>query len=133
MAPNRTLEDFHAGSRDRQSKGGVGKTTLATNLAGYFARHGHAVMLGDTDRQQSSRAWLNLRPESAPPISTWDIDADNIARPPKGTTRGAGHARRPAWLALRRCHETGAPRGGSAAAVHVRHPGHAGLPGQAGR
>ncbi|UBM10335.1 ParA family protein [Cupriavidus metallidurans] len=67
-------------------KGGVGKTTLATNLAGYFARHGHAVMLGDTDRQQSSRAWLNLRPESAPPISTWDIDADNIARPPKGTT-----------------------------------------------
>jgi chromosome partitioning protein len=86
MAPNRTLEDFHAGSRDRQSKGGVGKTTLATNLAGYFARHGHAVMLGDTDRQQSSRAWLNLRPASAPPISTWDIDADNIARPPKGTT-----------------------------------------------
>jgi hypothetical protein len=80
MAPNRTLEDFHAGSRDRQSQGGVGKTTLATNLAGYFARHGHAVMLGDTDRQQSSRAWLNLRPESAPPISTWDIDADNIAR-----------------------------------------------------
>ena len=32
-------------------KGGVGKTTLATNLAGYFASQGHAVMLGDTDRQ----------------------------------------------------------------------------------
>jgi chromosome partitioning protein len=67
-------------------KGGVGKTTLATNLAGYFASHGHAVMLGDTDRQQSSRAWLGLRPESAPSITTWEIDADNIARPPKGTT-----------------------------------------------
>ncbi len=67
-------------------KGGVGKTTLATNLAGYFAAQGHAVMLGDTDRQQSSRAWLGLRPSSAPPIHTWDIDADRIARPPKGTT-----------------------------------------------
>ncbi len=67
-------------------KGGVGKTTLATNLAGYFASRGHAVMLGDTDRQQSSRAWLGLRPPSAAPIRTWDIDASNIARPPKGTT-----------------------------------------------
>ncbi|WP_019449134.1 ParA family protein [Cupriavidus sp. BIS7] len=67
-------------------KGGVGKTTLATNLAGYFASNGHAVMLGDTDRQQSSRAWLGLRPDSAPPIKTWEIDGDNIARPPKGTT-----------------------------------------------
>ncbi|NYH99230.1 ParA family protein [Cupriavidus plantarum] len=67
-------------------KGGVGKTTLATNLAGYFASQGHAVMLGDTDRQQSSRAWLGLRPPSAPPIRSWDIDGDHIARPPKGTT-----------------------------------------------
>lgn len=67
-------------------KGGVGKTTLATNLAGYFARQGHAVMLGDTDRQQSSRAWLGLRPPSAPPIQSWEINADHIARPPKGTT-----------------------------------------------
>ena len=50
-------------------KGGVGKTTLATNLAGYFARHGHAVMLGDTDRQQSSRAWLGLRPARCGPGS----------------------------------------------------------------
>ena len=31
-------------------KGGSGKSTLATNLAGYFARCGHRVMLGDTDR-----------------------------------------------------------------------------------
>lgn len=36
-------------------KGGSGKSTLATNLAGYFARCGHRVMLGDTDRQQSAR------------------------------------------------------------------------------
>jgi chromosome partitioning protein len=67
-------------------KGGVGKSTLATNIAGYFARQGHAVMLGDADRQQSSRLWLGLRPEAARPIRTWDISADLIAKPPKGTT-----------------------------------------------
>ena len=43
-------------------KGGVGKSTLATNVAGYWASRGHAVMLGDVDRQQSARLWLGLRP-----------------------------------------------------------------------
>lgn len=67
-------------------KGGVGKSTLATNIAGYFASQGHAVMLGDADRQQSSRLWLNLRPATARPISTWEVSADLIAKPPKGTS-----------------------------------------------
>lgn len=67
-------------------KGGVGKSTLSTNIAGHFAARGHAVMLGDADRQQSSRLWLGLRPGSARPIQTWDISADLIARPPRGTT-----------------------------------------------
>ena len=49
-------------------KGGVGKSTLATNVAGCLARQGHAVMLGDVDRQQSSRQWLALRPAQLPPI-----------------------------------------------------------------
>ena len=67
-------------------KGGVGKSTLATNIAGYWASQGHAVMLGDADRQQSSRLWLSLRPENVRPIGTWDIHSDFIAKPPRGTT-----------------------------------------------
>jgi chromosome partitioning protein len=67
-------------------KGGVGKSTLATNVAGYWASQGRAVMLGDVDRQQSSRLWLSLRPPAAAPIASWDVQRDAIVRPPKGTT-----------------------------------------------
>jgi len=67
-------------------KGGVGKSTLATNLAGYLARQGHAVMLGDVDRQQSSRGWLALRPAGVPQIATWQAQHGDVVRPPKGTT-----------------------------------------------
>jgi chromosome partitioning protein len=67
-------------------KGGVGKSTLATNIAGCLAAAGHAVMLGDVDRQQSARQWLALRPPQLPAISTWDVATDHIVRPPKGTT-----------------------------------------------
>ena len=67
-------------------KGGVGKTTLATNLAGYFASLGVRVMLGDVDRQQSARTWLALRPAGLPRIETWEVARDEIVRPPKGTT-----------------------------------------------
>ena len=67
-------------------KGGVGKSTLATNVAGYLARRGHSVMLGDADIQQSSSAWLGLRPAEARPIQTWDASSAEMLRPPKGTT-----------------------------------------------
>ena len=67
-------------------KGGVGKTTLSTNVAGYFASQGHAVMLGDADRQQSSELWLGLRPAGARRIVSWDVTPDLVAKPPKGTT-----------------------------------------------
>lgn len=67
-------------------KGGVGKSTLSTNIAGYFASRGHAVMLGDLDRQQSSHRWLGLRPASARPISNWEVGDQGLGKPPKGTT-----------------------------------------------
>ncbi|HUN91189.1 MAG TPA: ParA family protein [Burkholderiaceae bacterium] len=67
-------------------KGGVGKTTVAANLAGWFAYQGWRTMLGDLDRQQSSAAWLGLRPPEAPRIETWRIDPDRVARPPAQVT-----------------------------------------------
>lgn len=67
-------------------KGGAGKSTLATNLAGWLARQGRHVMLGDIDRQQSALAWLKLRPPVLPHITSWDVQADAPARPPKDTT-----------------------------------------------
>jgi chromosome partitioning protein len=42
-------------------KGGSGKSTLATHIAAYAANHRLSVMLGDIDKQQSSRTWLSLR------------------------------------------------------------------------
>jgi len=67
-------------------KGGVGKSTLATNLSGWLAKNGKRVMLGDVDRQQSSRAWLSIRSPSLPYITSWEINPDKPARPPKETT-----------------------------------------------
>jgi chromosome partitioning protein len=67
-------------------KGGAGKSTLATNVAGCLAAAGHRVMLGDVDRQQSARQWLSLRPSSLPLIEGWDVANDHIVRPPKGVT-----------------------------------------------
>jgi chromosome partitioning protein len=65
-------------------KGGSGKSTLATHIASYLADRGFEVMLGDVDRQQSSRLWLGLRPEGRPAIHGWTIDDRNFARPPAG-------------------------------------------------
>lgn len=50
-------------------KGGAGKTTLAVNLAGYFASQGQKVTLCDLDRQQSALRWLAFREQNFRPIS----------------------------------------------------------------
>lgn len=50
------------------TKGGCGKTTLATGLAGAFANAGLKTALADVDPQRSSLNWLKRRPAKAAPI-----------------------------------------------------------------
>lgn len=50
-------------------KGGAGKTTLATNLAGYFANQGAVTTLCDLDRQQSALRWMAFRDAGLPPVT----------------------------------------------------------------
>lgn len=57
-------------------KGGSGKTTLATNLAGFFAAQGKRVVLADMDRQQSAANWLARRPDTVPHIRAWTAETD---------------------------------------------------------
>ena len=40
------------------SKGGVGKSTLAGNLVGWLHEHGRSVILADCDTQSSSSEWI---------------------------------------------------------------------------
>ena len=47
------------------SKGGSGKSTVATNLASYYATQGKRVVLVDLDPQSSSLDWLAARPSSS--------------------------------------------------------------------
>lgn len=49
-------------------KGGCGKTTLATNLASFYASRGFATALVDYDAQGSSTRWLGVRGSERPPI-----------------------------------------------------------------
>ncbi|MDO8276676.1 MAG: ParA family protein [Burkholderiaceae bacterium] len=67
-------------------KGGSGKSTLAAHIAAWCARQGSSVMLGDVDRQQSSRAWLKRRDPSLPQIAPWALDQKNMLRVPSGIT-----------------------------------------------
>lgn len=57
-------------------KGGSGKTTIATNLAGMFARRRYRVVLADMDRQQSAANWLKRRAGDLPYIVGWTSDTD---------------------------------------------------------
>lgn len=68
------------------SKGGCGKTTLATNIATWFADDGAKVALADFDTQGSSLDWLEARREYEGIPEIEGIDAVNgPCRPKKGT------------------------------------------------
>jgi chromosome partitioning protein len=49
------------------SKGGVGKSTLAVHLAAWLNEQGHTVTLADCDTQHSSSEWIK---EAAPDVKT---------------------------------------------------------------
>jgi len=51
------------------SKGGCGKSTIATSLAAYYASEGYATALADYDRQASALTWLEQRPKDCAPIA----------------------------------------------------------------
>ena len=50
------------------SKGGCGKTTIATNIAGYFSQDGKRTVLVDADRQGSSLRWAEKRAGTSAPV-----------------------------------------------------------------
>ena len=49
-------------------KGGCGKSTIATNIASFYASKGKSVMIADFDPQGSSIDWLAARPDNVPEI-----------------------------------------------------------------
>src|SRR5579859_7433893 len=58
------------------SKGGVGKSTLAVHLAAWLHEQGHSVTLADCDTQHSSSDWIK---EAAPEVKTVRLaDPDEI-------------------------------------------------------
>jgi chromosome partitioning protein len=68
-------------------KGGSGKTTLSTNIAGYLASRGQHVSMLDLDRQKSATLWLAQRSGSLPLI--WSLNSEE-----------SKHAKEADWLVI---------------------------------
>jgi chromosome partitioning protein len=67
------------------SKGGCGKSTIATNVASYFANDGWKVALADYDPQRSSLDWLSVRPEDLPKITGVAAHDEGLRNVPRDT------------------------------------------------
>ncbi len=57
------------------SKGGVGKSTLAVHLAAWLFEQGHRVTLADCDTQQSSSEWIR---EAVPGVKAVRLDNPDV-------------------------------------------------------
>ena len=67
------------------SKGGCGKSSIATSLAAYYAKQGKTVALADYDPQESSLDWLARRPETRNPIVGLRSFKDGLRRLPRNS------------------------------------------------
>ena len=65
------------------AKGGCGKSTLATNIASYFADEGYGVALADYDPQRSSIDWLERRPSNRAEIAAVEAYKDGLRHAPR--------------------------------------------------
>ena len=65
------------------AKGGCGKSTLATNIASYFACEGASVALADYDPQRSSLDWIERRPDNRVTIAGVAAFDDGLRRAPR--------------------------------------------------
>jgi len=65
------------------AKGGCGKSTIATNLAAYYASEGYETALADYDPQQSSLDWLSQRPEDYAAITGLAAYKDGLRHIPR--------------------------------------------------
>ena len=67
------------------AKGGCGKSTIATNLAAYYASEGYTTTLADYDQQATTLNWLDERPEECASIVGLAAFDDGLRQLPRNT------------------------------------------------